>query len=145
MIMPITILNHPVVGLKLHRDTSKAAVLLIGGIGITPVFSKIKDATEKRLPHRLLGGRMTLEMNEDGGRAVGSHIRLFDGFLGGSLSLEEVIIQREPLHDKTWRTTGPPDFLVLGEYQFSIHIEPGRDSSRLTIARATTRPPAAAG
>jgi hypothetical protein len=45
-----------------------------------------------------------------------------------------VIIQREPPHDKTWRTTVPPDFLVLGEYQFSIHIEPGRDSSRLTIA-----------
>lgn len=91
--------------MKLHSDTSKAAVLLIGGIGITPVFSIIKDATEKRLPHRLLGGRMTLEMNEGGGRAVGSHIRLFCGFLGRSLSLEEVITQREPPHDKTWRTT----------------------------------------
>lgn len=91
MIMPITILNHPVVGLKLHCDTSKAAVLLISGIGITPVFSIIKDATEKRLPHRLLSGRMTLEINECGGRAVGSRIRLFGGFLGASLSLDEVI------------------------------------------------------
>lgn len=37
----------------LHNDTTKPAVFLIGGIGITPVFSVIKDATERQLPHQL--------------------------------------------------------------------------------------------
>ncbi len=38
----------------LHSDASKRAVFLIGGIGITPVLSIIKDATERNLPHRLV-------------------------------------------------------------------------------------------
>lgn len=37
----------------LHRNTAKPAVFLAGGIGITPFRSIIKDATERRLPHRL--------------------------------------------------------------------------------------------
>ncbi len=37
----------------LHNDSSKPAVFLIGGIGITPVLSIIKDATERKLPHHL--------------------------------------------------------------------------------------------
>lgn len=38
----------------LHNDTAKPAVFLIGGIGITPVLSMIKAATESNLPHKLL-------------------------------------------------------------------------------------------
>lgn len=38
----------------LHEDTSKPAVFLIGGIGVTPVLSMIKDATERKLPHKLV-------------------------------------------------------------------------------------------
>ncbi len=37
----------------LHNDTSKPAVFLIGGIGITPVHSILVDAAERNLPHRL--------------------------------------------------------------------------------------------
>ncbi len=37
----------------LHNDTSKPAVFLTGGIGITPVRSIIKDATNRNLPHEL--------------------------------------------------------------------------------------------
>ena len=37
----------------MHNDSSKPAVFLIGGIGITPVFSIIKDATERNAPHSL--------------------------------------------------------------------------------------------
>lgn len=35
----------------LHDDPSKPAVFLIGGIGIVPAFSMIKDAVERNLPH----------------------------------------------------------------------------------------------
>lgn len=37
----------------LHNDTTKPAVFLIGGIGITPVMSIIKDAAERNLSHQL--------------------------------------------------------------------------------------------
>ena len=37
----------------LHKNTSKPAVFLIGGIGITPVFSIIKNAAYEKLPHQL--------------------------------------------------------------------------------------------
>jgi len=37
----------------LHRDSSRPAVFLAGGIGITPISSIIGWATEERLPHSL--------------------------------------------------------------------------------------------
>jgi len=37
----------------LHKDASKLAVFLIGGIGITPVFSILKNAAYEKLPHQL--------------------------------------------------------------------------------------------
>jgi ferredoxin-NADP reductase len=37
----------------LHKDSSKPAVFLAGGIGITPICSMIGWATEETLPHRL--------------------------------------------------------------------------------------------
>ena len=37
----------------LHKDASKPAVFLIGGIGITPVFSIIKNVAYEKLPHQL--------------------------------------------------------------------------------------------
>ncbi len=47
------LLNVPHGAFALHEDASKPAVFLVGGIGIVPVFSMIKDATEKRLPHKM--------------------------------------------------------------------------------------------
>lgn len=37
----------------LHKDASHPAVFLIGGIGITPVFSILKNAAYQKLPHQL--------------------------------------------------------------------------------------------
>ena len=47
------LLNSPHGSLTLHDDPSKPAVFLIGGIGIVPAFSMIKDATERKLPHKI--------------------------------------------------------------------------------------------
>jgi len=38
---------------RLHRDSSKPAVFLVGGIGITPVLSVLVHAAEEALPHRI--------------------------------------------------------------------------------------------
>ena len=37
----------------LHDDATKPAVFVIGGIGIVPAFSIIKDALERKLPHKI--------------------------------------------------------------------------------------------
>ncbi|MBU6500930.1 MAG: FAD-dependent oxidoreductase [Patescibacteria group bacterium] len=37
----------------LHNDPSKPAVLLMGGIGITPVRSIVLDASARKLPHKI--------------------------------------------------------------------------------------------
>jgi ferredoxin-NADP reductase len=38
----------------LHNDASRAAVLLAGGIGVTPFRSMVRWAAHKRLPHEIL-------------------------------------------------------------------------------------------
>ena len=46
-------LDGPSGSFVLHRNAAKPAVFFAGGIGITPFRSIIKDATERRLPHRM--------------------------------------------------------------------------------------------
>lgn len=46
-------LDGPYGSLTLHRNVAKPAVLMAGGIGITPFRSIVKDATERRLPHKV--------------------------------------------------------------------------------------------
>jgi ferredoxin-NADP reductase len=48
-----TLLKSPHGSFALHDDASKPTVFLIGGIGIVPAFSMIKDALERKLPHPL--------------------------------------------------------------------------------------------
>src|SRR3989344_2476205 len=38
----------------LHENPSRKAVFIAGGIGITPVRSIIKDAPERKIPHKLV-------------------------------------------------------------------------------------------
>jgi ferredoxin-NADP reductase len=37
----------------LHEDTSKPAVFIVGGIGIVPAYSMIKDAIQRNLPQKI--------------------------------------------------------------------------------------------
>jgi ferredoxin-NADP reductase len=46
-------LDGPLGGFTLHKNPSKAAVFLAGGIGITPFFSIIRHAEREKLPHKL--------------------------------------------------------------------------------------------
>jgi len=38
----------------LHDDASRSAVFIVGGIGIVPAYSMIKDALERNLPYKLI-------------------------------------------------------------------------------------------
>jgi len=46
-------IDGPFGDLRLHNDSSRAAVILCGGIGITPFRSILLDATNKKLPHHI--------------------------------------------------------------------------------------------
>lgn len=46
-------IDGPFGDLRLHNDSSREAVLLCGGIGITPFRSIILNATQTKLPHRI--------------------------------------------------------------------------------------------
>jgi ferredoxin-NADP reductase len=46
-------LDNPHGSFTLHEDDSRPAVFLIGGIGIVPAYSMIKDAIERKLPHMI--------------------------------------------------------------------------------------------
>jgi ferredoxin-NADP reductase len=46
-------ITGPMGSFTLHKNAAKPAVLLAGGIGITPFFSIVKQATQDKLPHQL--------------------------------------------------------------------------------------------
>lgn len=48
------LVDGPMGDFTLHRNGTKSAVFLAGGIGITPFHSIIKNAAEKNLPHKLV-------------------------------------------------------------------------------------------
>ncbi|MGE0758230.1 MAG: FAD-dependent oxidoreductase [Pirellulaceae bacterium] len=47
-------IEGPFGNLTLHNDSSRLAILLAGGIGITPFRSIVRRAAHERLPHRIL-------------------------------------------------------------------------------------------
>lgn len=50
--LPVEIAG-PFGSFTLHQKESRPAVMLVGGIGITPFASMIQDATEKKLPYKI--------------------------------------------------------------------------------------------
>jgi ferredoxin-NADP reductase len=46
-------MEGPIGSFTLHQKETRPAIMLVGGIGITPFISMIKDATERKLPHQI--------------------------------------------------------------------------------------------
>lgn len=75
------------------------------------------------------GAKMSIEVDEQAGKAVGSHIRLSARVLGMFLSVEEVVTERDPPLSKIWETVGVPKLLVVGHYRMGFSVTPkGKDS-----------------
>lgn len=47
------LLGNPPGSFVLQEDASKPAVFIVGGIGIVPAYSMIKDALQRKLPHKI--------------------------------------------------------------------------------------------
>src|SRR5439155_6528755 len=69
----------------------------------------------------------------DGGRAVGSHIRLTGRMLGISLYVEGKVVRCDVPKLKAWETVGEPRLLVIGRYRMSVSIEPRGEGSHVGI------------
>jgi hypothetical protein len=63
------------------------------------------------------GGKMAIEVDENQGKAVGSHIRLAGRVCGLEVMVEEVLTQRTPPTLKVWETIGTPRLIVIGAYR----------------------------
>ena len=81
----------------------------------------------------MLGSRMSMDVDADGGRAVGSKIRMHGSMMGIPLSLEEVITERQAPHRKVWETIGTPNLLVMAHYRMGFEVTSSGDSSRVRV------------
>jgi hypothetical protein len=81
----------------------------------------------------MAGGKMTTAVDEGGGQAVGSHIRMAGTILGIRLALDEVVTLREPPHRKVWETTGEPSLLVIGPYRMGVGLSSTGTGTLLTV------------
>lgn len=68
------------------------------------------------------GGRLEIQIDEGRGQKVGSRIRLSGRVVGVDLSVEEIVVERDPPRRKVWETIGAPKLLVIGHYRMSFEL-----------------------
>jgi hypothetical protein len=79
------------------------------------------------------GSSMSIAVDADQGKKLGSTIIMAGSVFGTSLSVEEVVCEYQaPLH-KAWQTIGRPHLLVIGSYRMGFNIEPRESSSTLCV------------
>ena len=78
----------------------------------------------------MMGSRMSIDVDADGGRVIGSKIRMHGSMMGIPLSLEEVITERQVPYAKVWQTIGVPNLLVMAHYRMGFELT-GKGKSSL--------------
>ena len=81
----------------------------------------------------MVGSRMSIDVDADGGRVIGSKIRMQGNMLGIPLSLEEWITRRHVPHQKVWETSGTPNLLVIAHYRMGFELTPKGASSLVRV------------
>lgn len=81
----------------------------------------------------MLGGSMRYHLDETGGTAVGSVIRVEGSVLGIGLSILERVTERDPPRRKVWETVEEPRLLVFGRYRLGFGIAPEGGGSRVRV------------
>lgn len=79
-------------------------------------------------------GRMVVELDDERGRAVGSHIVLRGRVFGIRLYLDEIVVEREPPRSKAWETVGEPRLLVIGSYRMGFDLAAMDGVTKLRVA-----------
>lgn len=102
------------------------------------IFARLDDQTRlaahMEQPSAMMGGgRMTYDFDAGRGQAVGSHIKMGGSAFGLSISVDEVVTERDPPRRKAWETVGHPRLLVVGAYQMGFEIAPEASGSELRV------------
>ena len=79
------------------------------------------------------GSRMKVDLDEEKGKKIGSHIKMHGKVLGIELSLDEIVTKREPPKSKIWETVGTPKLLLIGPYQMGLEIKSQKGNSNLEV------------
>jgi hypothetical protein len=82
---------------------------------------------------RMGGGRMDLTLDAARGREVGARIRLAGRAFGLALSLDEVVVERQPGAAKAWETIGEPRLRVIGPYRMGFAVVPAETGANLRV------------
>ena len=93
----------------------------------------------------MMGSRMSIDVDADGGRVIGSKIRMQGRMMGIPLSLEEVITERQVPSRKVWETIGTPNLLVVAHYRMGFELTRTGDSSLVRIFIDYSLPTSAPG
>lgn len=94
-------------------------------------FKKLSAHMEKASA-AMMGSKMTISTDALGGRVVGSRVRMDGRVLGITLSLEEVVIERQPPSNKTWQTV-EAKLLLIGQYRLGFALSPNANGSLLRV------------
>ena len=78
-------------------------------------------------------GRFETLIDEGRGQKVGSRIRLSGRVFGVELSVEEIVVERDPPRRKVWETTGAPRLLVIGQYRMGFELSACEGGSLLGV------------
>lgn len=81
----------------------------------------------------MMGSRMSIDVDADGGRVVGSRIRMDGRMMGISLSLEEAITERRVPTRKVWETLSAPKLLIIAHYRMGFELTPQGESSQVRV------------
>ena len=79
------------------------------------------------------GGRLETLIEQGRGQKVGSRIRLSGRVFGVELSVEEIVVERDPPRRKVWETTGAPRLLVIGHYRMGFELSAYENGSLLGV------------
>ena len=93
----------------------------------------------------MAGSRMLIDVDADGGRVVGSKIRMQGRMMGIALSLEEVITERQVPSRKVWETIGTPNLVVMAHYRMGFELTPRDDASMVRVFIDYSLPTSAPG
>ena len=93
----------------------------------------------------MMGSSMRTEIVSGDGHAIGSTIRMSGNMLGISLSLDEVVRERESPHRKQWETVGSPKLIIIGHYRMGFEVTPVGESSQVRVFIDYRRPASVLG
>jgi hypothetical protein len=81
----------------------------------------------------MLGTTMDIHMDDELTRSIGSKFGFTGRILGIPLSVDEVVVAREPPLRKSWQTTSEPKLWVIGQYKMGLELAPQADGSQLRV------------